>query len=296
MADYRTSKVYSVANGGHGGYSGNEVDMLDLERDDPTWFQLLAPSSSVQDAEYYSDGRPTSRHSYYGVTLDEFDNRIMLFSGSRWQVGFMTKKIDSYNLGTNSYNPAGTHPDLTGQLYGPQAVALNPSTGDVYLNQDFYLGRWNRAANTFEILSPSGSSQSQGYETAAAFDTSRGRILFMGGGHADHHLYTLSSNAWSAITFTGANAANAYGAELAGLFYVPELDLFLFRGDGGAAGGTVYQINPSTFEVTTFPTRGGASIPSSMNGPYNKILYVPRLRGAIYVPSYSGNAWFLRLY
>jgi hypothetical protein len=55
-------------------------------------------------------------------------------------------------------------------------------------------------------------------------------------------------------------------------------------------------VNPVSLEVTTFATTGGASIPSTQNGPFNKFLYVPNLRGAVYVPTYEGNAWFLRLH
>jgi hypothetical protein len=219
----------------------------------------------------------------------------MLFSGSRWEGGGLGRKIDSYNLLSNSYSPAGTHPDTATNFIGVMATALDPFTGDVYLNQDFLLARWNRAANTFQTLNPTGSSRPAGYKTAAAFDTSRGRILFLGGANSDHHLYTLSTNSWSAITFSGANASAAYGAEQAGLAYVSAIDRFLLR-SGTSGGGTIYQINPSTFEVTTLPTTGGTAVPQTFNGPFNKFLYVPRLRGAVYVPSYTGNAWFLRLH
>ena len=41
---------------------------------------------------------------------------------------------------------------------------------------------------------------------------------------------------------------------------------------------------------------GGAGIPPTMNGPFNKFLYVPRLGGAVYVPSYDTNVWFVRLH
>jgi hypothetical protein len=78
------------------------------------------------------------------------------------------------------------------------------------------------------------------------------------------------------------------------MFYVLALDAYLIR--GGGAGDTVYRVNASTFEVTTLPTTGGSSIPSTQNGPFNKFLYVPNLRGAVYVPTYEGNAWFLRLH
>jgi hypothetical protein len=75
--------------------------------------------------------------------------------------------------------------------------------------------------------------------------------------------------------------------------YVEAIDRFLIRRAG--AGGAVYQVHPSTFEVTQFATTGGASIPSTLR-PYNKFLYVPRLGGSVYVPRYSGNAWFLRVH
>jgi hypothetical protein len=78
------------------------------------------------------------------------------------------------------------------------------------------------------------------------------------------------------------------------MFYVPAFDRFLVRKAG--AGATVYMIDPENFEVTTLATTGGDSIPATQNGPYNKFLYAPRLGGAVYVPSYSGNAWFLRLH
>src|SRR5688572_17474908 len=76
VVDTRTSKVYSVANGGHNDYAGNEVDALTLETENPFWTEVLASTPSAQipnpgdGSSYYGDGRPVSRHSYYGVTLD----------------------------------------------------------------------------------------------------------------------------------------------------------------------------------------------------------------------------------
>jgi hypothetical protein len=62
----------------------------------------------------------------------------------------------------------------------------------------------------------------------------------------------------------------------------------------GNAGGEVFQVDPVTYAVAPFGTTGGAAIPATMNGPYNKFLYVPRLGGCVYVPTYRGNAWFLK--
>jgi len=308
VVDTRTSKVYSLANGGHNNYAGNEVDMLDLEAPVPAWRELIPPTPSAQVTgcqSYYADGRPTSRHSYYGITLNEFNDRIMLFAGAHWcQGGGFHSAISSYNITANTWSPSNTHGSVPGVISaGVAAYTLNPLTGDVYASLGGSFGRWNRASGpngTFTTLNPTGSAPA-GEESASAMDTTRppganpiGRILIVGGNNNDRHLYTISTNSFTAITLNGANAANISGADKAGMAYVEAIDRYLMR--LGGAGGAVYGINPSTFEVTAFATTNGASIPSTQSGPYNKFRYVPRLRGFIYVPSYSGNAWFLRVH
>lgn len=294
--DTRTSKVYSLANGGHTDYAGNEVDVLNLEVAQPAWSQILAPTPDAQLTNcqsYYLDDRPAARHSYYGVTLNDINDRFMLFAGANWCAnGGFHNAISSYNIGMNTWSPSTAHGTVPGALAGSAAFSRDPATGNVYGTNNFVFGRWDRSTNAWTPLTPSGSGP-VGTETMSAMDTARGRILFLGGLSSDHHHYTISSNSFTTIALTGANAANVAGAQKGALVYVDVLDLFLIRLDG--PGGTVYQVNPITFEVTTFATTNGASIPATQNGPYNKFLYVPRLRGSIYVPSYSGNVWFLRV-
>jgi len=300
VADARTSKVYSVANGGHGDYGGNEVDALELERNDPRWVEVLArtPNASyIACSEYYADGRPTARHTYYGVTLDESNDRVMLFGGI-WSCGngFPTlSTIDSYNIGNNNYSPAGTHPRLPAPINNWYTnYTANPLTGDVYAQIGAQVGRWNRSSNTFTANLGASGSASIGSYTMSAFDTTRGRIYAQGGDGGSHHLYTLSNNTWTAVTVTGANAGNVANLSQGAMIYVPALDAYLVR--AAPSGSTIYRIDASTFQVTTLATTGGASVPSTLNGPFNKFLYVPRLGGAVYVPDYDRNAWFLRLH
>ena len=302
VADHRTSKVYTVANGGHAGYGGNEVDALELDRADPRWIQVLAstPNASINDcSEYYNDGRPTSRHTYYGIMLNEFDDRIMLAGGS-WFCGNGTpflKTIDSYNIGSNTYSPQGTHPRLSTTFGDTFAVAYtaDPLTGDFYAVTSGTTGRWNRSSNTFtNNIGASGQGSVGGY-TSSAFDTTRRRILLLGGDFNSRQVYTLSTNAWTGITLSGPQASGASGTQQAALVYVPALDAYILR-HGWGGGGTIYRINASTFEVTAFATTGGGTVPSTLNGPFNKFLYVPNLRGAVYVPRHNGNAWFVRIH
>ncbi len=295
VVDTRTSKVYSLANGGHYDYAGNEVDELDLERPQPVWAARLGPTPNAQITgcgSYYADDRPTSRHSYYGVTLNEFEDRIMLFGGGIWCANGTTHTaISSYNISANTWSPSTAHDHIPVIFAGVPAYSRDPFTGNVYVSRNFAFGRWNRSTNTFTNLTPGGSGPA-GDGAMSAMDTTRGCILFLGGPAASRHYYTLSTNAWTQVTLTGPNAADVSGAGKAAMVYVEAIDRYLIR--LGGAGGTVYQVHPSTFEVTVFATTGGASVPSTQNGPYNKFLYAPRLRGIVYVPSYSGNVWFLR--
>lgn len=294
-ADTRTSKVYSVAGGGHTDYSGNEVDALTLEAENPYWAEMLAPTpdSDIVTADYYRDGRPASRHHYYGITFNETDDRIMMFGGARWEDGDCSLAHDSYNIGTNSYSAAGTHPVNPDVLrhVGGCASSADPSTGDVYGFGNWYAYKWTRATNSWAELPGAGL---WGAYAMSSFDTARRRILILGGRNSEHGLYTLASNTQAAITLSGADSVSVAAAWLGAMVYIPVLDRFLVR--LAATGPTVYQINPETFEVTTFTTAGGASIPATPNGPLNKFLYVPRLGGCVYVPTYEGNAWFLKIH
>jgi len=295
VVDTRTSKVYSPANGGHIDYAGNEVDVLDLERDQPVWTQVLAPTPAnqiTQCTSYYADDHPTSRHSYFGVTFNESQDRIMLIGGAWWcgAGGFHTA-ISSYNIGANSWSPSTTHGNVPGIYAGVAAYIGDPFTGDVYAGREFNFGRWNRSSNTFTTLNPSGSRIPALNGAMSAFDTTRGGILFLG---LTGDFYKLSSNAWTQVALTGPNAGSIAGVTDNSMVYVAAIDSYLVRFE--PAGGTVYQVNAANLQVTTMPTTGGASVPSTINGPYNKFLYVPRLRGVVYVPSYSGNVWFLRVH
>jgi hypothetical protein len=295
VADPLNSKLYQVAGGGHAGYSGNEVDVLTVNTDTPAWSQVLAPTpaGSVRNGAYYLDGRPTSRHHYYGIVFNQFDNRVMLFTGSQYSDGSFNNTVDSYNIGSNNYSAAGTHPVIPQPLDnsitnvgGLPSVTLDPSTGDVYLSVINNSAVWRRSTNTWAAI----SGGVDGFYSMSAFDTTRNRFLVIS--DIDHHIYTLGTG-WSAVTFTGANASNVRFRQGA-MFYVPALDAYLVR--GASAGGTVYKINAATFDVTTFTTTGGSAVPSTLNGPFNKFLYLPQLRGAVYVPTYAGNAWFLRIH
>lgn len=293
--DTRDSSVYSVANGGHWDYAGNEVNRIRLLDNAPTWTEPRAatPASQViESVSHYADGRPTSRHTYYGTMINEVRNRAMLLAGSRYGNGWVLSTVDAFDLAANDWDKAKTHPDLPGAVAGVigAAMTLNRATGEVYAfgYSDAY--RWSPSTNSWSTRL-SGTAFNAQY-AASALDTRRNRILLLGGDASIKAIYDIGSNTMQAITLSGADAGSLMGSGN-GMVYDPLQDAYLLRKSG--AGSTVYRINASTFAVDQLPTGGtGAQIPAAINGVWTRFLYVPALKGVAYFPSYSGNMWFMR--
>lgn len=289
-ADSRTSSIYSIAGGGHTDYAGNEADCLSLDTTSWGWRRLRAPSLPVRDSAYYEDGRPSSRHHYFGVTIDESGGRVMLFGGARWESGNELMTVDSFNLATNDYSPQGTHPDIPAPVRGQavKAVCRDPRNDDVYVFANYSVARWQRASNSWTTPMSNGAPFFD--DNATAFDTRR-NVIHLLVGDGENFEYNVAANSFQARTTSGVNVPQREGMALV---YVPAIDAFLVR--AGTAGGAVLRIDAATFEVSSFPTTGGSAIPATINGPYNKFLYLPRLQGCAYVPSHGSNIWFLRVH
>lgn len=300
VVDPATSRVYNVAAGGHNDYAGNEVEYLDLNKATPNWVRALDPSPTSEyanpgnGASYYDDDRPCSRHSYYGITYSPSNRRIYLLGGAHWNnSGGFHNAISSYNLDTNAYSASTAHGSWNVGGTPVAACCFDPANGNVYVLNDFRVSRWNPGTNTWTTdLNATGVTPDQANECCCAFDSTRGRAFFLGGSAASAQTYTVGTNVMANVTLSGSASGSVKGNER-GMVYVPEIDAYLVR--AGGSGQTVYRINASTFECTTFSTSGGTP-PATANGPYNKFLYVPALRGCVYVPEYDGNAWFLRVH
>jgi len=289
--DTRDSSVYSAANGGHNDYAGNEVNSIRLSDNAPVWIEARPStpvSQVVASASHYADGRPTSRHTYYGSVFNEVRGRAMTFAGSQYGNGFLTSAVDGFNPTSRDWDAANTYPNVP---FGCQAagVVAQPSSGNVFTFCNWSIDRWNSASNTWTKVIANSSVYGQG--AATAFDTRRNRILIVGGTNNERSLLDTTTNAVQGVSFTGPSAGIPNGTGN-GMVYDPLLDAYLYR--TADAGPNVYRINAQTFQVDLLTTSGGSSLPASTNGVYTRFLYVPRLKGVVYFPAYPGNAWFLR--
>jgi len=290
--DPRDSTVYMPAGGGHNDYAGNEVDSIKLSDDAPAWIERRASTPVAQitrNSNHYLDGRPTSRHSYYGVTFSQQRNRAMTFGGVCWGDGSSISSCDGFNPATNDWDPANTYPNAPQLAHPAAAVTADEKTGDVYTFLHFSVFCWNAASNTWRTLID-GTSPVYGDEAATACDTRRNRILIIGGLASEHYFYDIGTGAVQAVSFTGlAGQAMSNGN---GLVYVPALDAYLLRTDD--AGATIYRIDAQTLNVDIPPTRGGDSVTAAFNHVYRRFLYAPQLGGVVYSPDYNSDLWFLR--
>lgn len=297
--DLRNGQVYSAANGGHGDYSGNEVDKLNLQADQPKWQEVSAPTPAkdiLQSVEYYADGKPTSRHSYYSQIFIEQRNRVMNFGvGSKYGNGYAGTAVDGFNSLLNVWDPAGSFPSLPpsnkGYVIG-EARAKDPATGNVYIFGDFSVIRWNQQQNNYSVVDS--NSVTLGYYASAAFDTSRKRIFLRGGSNSGRGQYLIdtTTNKITKIEISGSRSLDVKSGDSEGLVYEPQLDAYLLQ--KGKAGGEIIKIDANSFVAEPLVATGGAGIPISANGVFSRFLYVPTLGGVFYYPTYSGNSWFLR--
>jgi hypothetical protein len=162
----------------------------------------------------------------------------------------------------------------------------------VYAFANYSVFRWQRSNNTWSTRIA--DTARYGQSAATAYDTQRNRILLVGGNANEHHVYDASANTIAEITLTGSDATTLAVDSGAQMMYVAAIDKYLVR--LGDAGGAIYQIDPATYAVSQLATTGGSGVPWTMNGPYRKFLYVPRLKGCVYVPVYDGPVWFVRIH
>lgn len=294
--DRTNSRAFLLACGGHTDYAGNEVYKLDLSVDVPAWVLSLntTPSGSItSNTNYYADGRPCSSHTYFSqVYVPEIGRAMRFGAGSRYGgVGGDGYKVDGFNPLTNTWDAAGTYPDIDSASVDQQSwsVARDPATGNVWITakdatNSTAIFRWNRASNTMTRVN---GTDFYGFDSCGDVDTTRNKALFCRA--SENLLIDLATNDTTSPSITNGGPGSQNG-----MFYAAAVDRYFYR--GAAAGGTIRQIDPATLSSSAFTTTGGGSIPARSNGCYNAFEYLPNYGCAYYIPKYDANIWVVRLH
>lgn len=172
--DTRRSTVWSVANGGHGDYFGNEILFINLRSDIPAWLERH-PGSNGGVADYEGDPTDPSKARYLDTPYV-----VAAWAPSTAYSGSVTRRngIRTYTLttpGTSaaSGGPTGTGTGITdgtcvwsyfGVTVGVKGAGLPVSTHSYYGQQ--FMERQSRAVRAGGSVSPVGS----GFETVEGFN------------------------------------------------------------------------------------------------------------------------------
>lgn len=305
------SAVYTAGMGGHTDYAGNEAYKIDLNSSSPTWTILRQPTPAAyliqgtigNSQPLYAlepDGkrRPSSGHLYYSLHVVG-DEIIRTDNGSQWGDGNANDdKCFAFDLTTNDWRPDGTYPNSPSGAYST-ARCKDPRDGTIYYAGSSGLYKRNPSTGVYTLIGPWAENETSVYYRASAVDTLRNRVVFFGDAYRPSNggiMFDLTSNARTAITFSGTGVSSVVAQSGHSAWYDTGLDRFLVKTD---TGSTIYSVNPTTFEVSLLSTTGGSSILNAVNGVFNKFVYVPDLRGYFYQPQHTStgvagsNAWFL---
>jgi hypothetical protein len=277
-----------ILGGGHGGYAGNEVYVLDVGS--LTLSRLNAPSTPVRDGcqfdGVYADGRPVSRHTYDHLAWLPGANLLFMVGGSRWQCGFFIGDAWTFSPGANAWveKSYANGPKVTFGL----GVTRDPNTGLLYAHDDFDLYSYNPAADqwTRRAQNPSGP----GDYKSAVIDPRRKRYLYYALNNRTLFWYDITNATGPLVRQSGATTGCAFMDDYApGWEYDPVLDrLVAWNG-----GDTVHLLDVDTRACTTVTHPGGPAAVG--NGTFGRFRYSPSTQVYVTCNDVDANCYALRL-
>ena len=304
----RNCEIILAANGGHEDYSGNEVTSLDLSQDTPAWAMRSAASPAsaiVMDVPYYTDGKPSPRHTYWSTIWSAQHNRLMLhYTRFVWGKGVSFGNSNAFNLDTNTWDAQGTWgtsnytggcADAEGNVYamGMGYFALNKWTAST--------GAWSNVATYPDAINVN----------PVCFDPKRGHLFAMawGDGQGDNLGTSLSMSAIriagttkTNITFNSSAALTQFNSDqpiYSAMEYDQVNDQYLFYEGGAGRTGRVYVVKPNdtaVWDLSILTLGAGSVLPDAAVGAgvFNRFKYVPALRGFVLMSSGTSNVYFMR--
>ncbi len=289
--------------GGHADYHGNEIAVIDIRAESPA-YSLLVERSAIADvrtdSNYYADGLPTSRHTYYSVWHVPQINKLLRFnaySGMAYNgannggAGFdgpsaRTKLIDAFDLNTNTWGPAEYGPTL--EIFGSEtSMCGDTSTGDVYALSTYNdLYKWARESNATTLALASAGSEGGG--AAIVYDAATNSV-FRFAGHAGGTVakFDLTAGAKSAPTLSGPDAADLSGLTGDnygwGIAHDPARRVAWLM---SATSAQVWRIDLATMYVARLVTTG-ATPTVATNQVWSRLKYLSDLDAIVYLSKAS---------
>lgn len=298
-----TNDIWIALAGGHSDSADNRVVSLRLSADAPAWQLRHAPSPNVTiDVDYYSDGKPTSRHLYHNLHFVPQVNRLIAF-GCRFGFGnaYSFRHLDAFNPDSNTWDPQNTFPDAPNGHYGAVRIL---ATGDVWTHA---LSRWQPSTNAW--TQPITTRTNAFVRWPIAHDSKRNQLFTLnwadGEGYSTAQMYATripcNGSVQYDVSFNPSAAVTQFAQDqptYSGMDYDAANDRFLFYCGQGSGAGRIYVITPnngSLWDMSLLQLASGSAIPPATPGAgsHNRWRYVPDLGGFVVMPSSSAGIWFI---
>lgn len=304
-----TSEIIIAAAGGHGDSDDNRVATIRLDQDQPQWVIRSQPSTNTQiDVPYYSDGKPSARHTYYSTHYVSQVDRVMLI-GAQFVYGTPPSfdTVDGFSLSTNQWDPKGTWADSI--VYGK---TLNFATGDIWSAYGTIVAKWDPITKRQIKIADTNDAFYMAMQNV--WDPVRNQLVSIGfgdgWGYGDYpklnaYKFDPTTKAFTQLKFNPSAAFTTFVADAptsASFEYDPDNDRFFYYG-GEEDGGRIYIIKPnagSTWDVSILPLGPGTKNPpeTADAGVNSRVRYIPRLKGLAYLhcaPYYEvADIYFIR--
>jgi hypothetical protein len=306
-ADEKRNRLL-IWGGGHRGYFGNELYALDLGV--VSMQRLNDPSSiagvDVNDCtspEAYGDGRPSSRHTYDGLTVLPDADKLFSLSGAGIPCGYAVQGTWTLSLGSIDTTPNGQaapwmemkpDPYPTKASYGVVS-AYDPATKAVIVNDTYNLWSYDLTTNHYTLLNDSNATSAHiDYHMTGRVDPKRNLFIVVGGVAASGggmQVFDLAGSTHAQQDWTnqvtGCDAL--LSANSPGFAYDAGRDRFV----GWAGGNVVYLFDPDAKKCETVTYGGGPK--AQENGTFGRFRYFPALGVFAVVNDPDQNAYTLRI-
>jgi hypothetical protein len=291
-----------LTGGGHNDSANNGLYTYDFAGSSrPTGWRptVISPLSAVRvNPVSYTDGLPTSVHSYDGVVHATHNNHLYRFLGSYYNpVGSATSATWKFELATQRWTQLTNYPGTHG---GAAVTFYDAATGKIFVTGSITLeGYFFRTANDSWSAAKSYSVPNGFTYGTAAWDPTRNRGIVVGDGNTELLSINFAAETVSGQTVTASGATAIVGASAASVFYDPDKDVYwLFGGSAGDPGyTTLYQMNAGTFAITAHPLsqpmNGG--LPSDNQGTYGRFVFLRAWRAIGLVTRHDRAPWVIKL-
>ena len=291
-----------ISLGGHADGSGNAVYSIRLQDDAPHWVMRRGNSVPVTtEVSHYSDGRPSSRHTYWQIQYHQ-QRELLMFFGACAVYGSGNgnfNDVDAFDPSVNDWLPASTFPP-TPTKYVEMPVAMD-AAGNCYFQTgggSNPLFKWDTSAGSYGTWSSLLSSTpvfSSDYPMA--WDSTRNRLVRFD--TTAPTIYDLSTGGTRSVgTYSGETSLIT---RRSAAIYCPDRDSFLHIRYGRMQAGeaVIAEIDPESFAVSALSLAGtGPTLGSNGGGGedfYGRFCYVPELRSVVLMPRITKNLYAIRV-